>query len=228
MPGDQQWQNLHLVLFEGVGLVSRERVLKFAQEMGATVVSREVGDEGRPHFHLAIKLKEIYNDKPLRDLIKQTFAQPGVKHKRNELYNCHEWKRKPDDYYLEEYICKGIDKDNGPDVVYAIEEFPYGTHHQNYWKNHKRKEALAKAAGKAIADDKSRQAQKIIASALLHFAGDVYEKKPMDVLLYVIDQIEGSRDDKEHAIIAQRILFKLNRQDTRVSMAERIYNRFFT
>lgn len=229
MPGDQKWKTVHIVIFEGVGLVSRANILQFSTQIGADLVAREVGDEGRPHYHIAVNLKELTPDKVLRDLIKSTFGQPGIKYKRNELYNLHEWNKKPDDYYLEEYIAKGKDKENSPDVVLSsATEIKMKEHHDNYWKKLALKESASKAKAKQMADDKSRQAQKIIAEALVHFRDDINPKTPYDVLLYVVDQLQGSRDDREHALIAQRILFIIDKQNTRINMVQRIFNRFFT
>lgn len=229
MTGDQKWKTVHTVLFENVGLVSRERVIEFSTQVGALLVSREVGDEGRPHYHLAIMLKDLTPDKVLRDLIKSTFSHPGVKYKRNELYNLHDWNRKPDDTYLEEYICKGKDKGTLPDVVFSsFQDSGIITFHSEYWRKKAIAERASAAAAKNKADDKSRQAQKIIQEALVHFRDDIHPREPFNVLEYVIDQLEGSRDDREHALIAQRILFILDKKATRVAMATRIFNRFFT
>lgn len=228
MPGDKIWQNVHIVLFENVGRVTRESILKFATEMDAVLVAREVGDEGRPHYHLAIMLKEKMRDKPLRDLIKGTFAVPGIAYKRNELYNIHDWNRKPDDYYLEEYLCKGTSTRGGtvlPDIVMG--EVDCEKFHKAYWTKEALKAAVSAKLAKQKASDKSEKAQKVIADALKFFDSDVHPRTPMDVLYFVIDELKGSQDDRAHALIAQRILFILDKQTTRVSMATRIFNRFF-
>lgn len=228
MPGDEYWQNIHIVLFEGVGLVTRETVIEFATLNEAVLVVREMGDEGRPHYHLAIVLKEKTRDKPLRDLVKATFGEPGVVYKRNSLYNFHKWNKKPADYYLEEYFCKGIKQDELPDVVYSYKELPINKHHNDYWLKQRLAQAASHRLAKMKADDKSENAKRIIADAIVHFKDDIHPRTPMDVLYFVIDEMKGAKDDKEHAIVAQRILFILDKKTTRVAMATRIYNRFFT
>lgn len=224
MPGDDDIQNLHVIIFEDAG--EPDAIKQFIRKH-ALLASREVGK--RAHYHLAIHLPEPIKRKAFIKLMKDSINKSM---KGTEHFKTLDWHDYGKTTRLEQYICKGPndpkthqknDFIHPPEMIHNETLIDSMTHHKNFWKeaNERPNEAREKAKAKKI------EGTKCIEEISLRFKGCEKTASLPIILKAVFEYYRGRLTDTNTAFpVVQAIWFKVNQQAATDSFINRMMRKF--
>lgn len=166
-------------------------------------IVREQDEEGRnPHYHL--KVSTLVGEKTIRKAINAV----GVKH--NKMWSMKKWK---DDVGGLQYMCKGLDGSNEPEIVENTEGVDVAANQKLYWETYadyvaKKKTGISWSAKtideltERFADDKSNDRDYNVAVAVCRKFRDQSKQwnrtLQQQIFETVIAKLQGLKHSEEH------------------------------
>jgi len=212
MPGDAKVQSLHLILFAHPEYDTK--VLEFCNRF-ALLASIEYGD--RKHYHIAIHLPEEVSYKTFRGYLTK-YISPDLK--GTTSFKTKEWTSYGKDTQLEQYICKGVSPEQGPEMLMNRTLIESATHHINYWKQDKESTSSSKAKARAAL----KQGTKIIDDICARHQNEYV--KTSEIITEVFEAYKGRCNDNQTFPIIQAIMFKLDKVQTTDNFVNRMLRKF--
>lgn len=212
MPGDAKVQSVHLILFANPEVDTK--VLEFCNRF-ALLASIEYGE--RKHYHIAIHLQEEVSYKTFRGYLSK-YISPDLK--GTTSFKTKDWTDYGKNCNLEQYICKGVSPEQGPEMLMNRTLIESATHHINYWKQDKESASTGKAKAKAA----MKKGTKIIDDISANHKNE-YVKTP-EIIREVFDAYEGRCNDNQMFPIVQAIMYKLDKVQTTDNAVNRLMRKF--
>ena len=212
MPGDAKVQSVHLILFANPEVDTK--VLEFCNRF-ALMASIEYGE--RKHYHIAIHLKEEVSYKTFRKYLSDHIS-PDLK--GTTSFKTKEWVDYGKNCNLEQYICKGVSPEQGPEMLMNRTLIESATHHLNYWKQPKESKDSAKEKAKAA----HLKGTKIIEDICARHHNEYV--KTEEIIREVLDAYQGRTNDIQMFTIVQAIMYKLDKVKTTDNVVNRLMRKF--